>query len=260
MGANEFVTSQLIDKSICLITITRSQALNALNALVIHQINNLVDRAESDTDIRVIVITGSGTKAFCSGADIGELRDLSLKAARSQLEAGNTLMNRLAALEKPTIAAVNGVAIGGGFELALACTMMILSDNAKIGLPEVTLGLIPGYGGTQRLPPLIGRQRAARLMLTGELLTADEAFALGIGISAPLPSASFTDGVLKLARRLAEQSPSAVSSILASMSDSYDLQTRIMRELSLASTALSSTDGKSGIDKFLDKKRELQSR
>lgn len=169
-----------VEGNIGLITINRPDALNALNADLLFELSAAVSLAEADYNVRALVFTGSG-RAFIAGADIGNLQKLSdAFSGREAALAGQELMNSIAALPFPTIAAVNGFALGGGLELALACDMRVASKTARVGLPEVGLGLIPGYGGTQRLPRLVGQGFALELILTGRHVTADEALQMGL--------------------------------------------------------------------------------
>jgi enoyl-CoA hydratase len=169
-----------IENNIALITIQRPEALNALNDELIYEISIAVSLAEADYNVRALIITGTG-RAFIAGADIANLSNLSdVYMGREAALSGQELMNSIAALSFPTIAAINGFALGGGLELALACDLRVASPAARLGLPEVGLGLIPGYGGTQRLPRLIGLGRAMDLILTGRHINADEALQLGL--------------------------------------------------------------------------------
>ena len=155
------------------ITIERPQALNALNAEVIKQLAEAIDRAQTDSEVKTIVITGSGDKAFVAGADIKEFADYSGKEGKALAQQGqDSLFNRIERSSKPVIAAVNGFALGGGLELALACHIRIASDNARMGLPEVSLGVIPGYGGTQRLPQIVGKGKAMEMILSAKMMGA----------------------------------------------------------------------------------------
>jgi enoyl-CoA hydratase len=164
-----------VEDNIALITINRPDSLNALNADLLFELSAAVSLAEADYDVRALIFTGSG-RAFIAGADIGNLQKLSdAFGGREASLGGQELMNSVAALPFPTIAAINGFALGGGLELALACDMRVASKTARLGLPEVGLGLIPGYGGTQRLPRLVGQGFALELILTGRHVTADEA-------------------------------------------------------------------------------------
>ncbi len=169
-----------VDDQVAVITIDRPEALNALNDLLLVELNVAFELAEADLDVRALVLTGAG-RAFAAGADISNLQRLGDSfAGREASLAGQDVMNTLAALPIPTVAAINGFALGGGLELALAADLRVASPAARLGLPEVTLGLLPGYGGTQRLPRLIGASRALDLILTGRFVGADEALAMGL--------------------------------------------------------------------------------
>ncbi len=162
-----------------LMTLDRPEALNALSFAIIRDIGAAIDEA-AGWDIRALIITGEGEKAFCAGADIKELMGRSLIEEREGAELGQRIFGKLDSFKVPSIAAINGFAFGGGLELAMACTFRVAAPKAKMGLPEIKLGLIPGYGGTQRLPRLIGEGRAMEMVLTGRTIAADEAHAMGL--------------------------------------------------------------------------------
>ena len=162
------------------VTVNRPDKLNALNAATIAELDGCLAGLAADPAVRAVILTGAGEKAFVAGADIGELADLAAAAAERLAARGQALMDRIENLGKPVIAAVNGFALGGGCELAMACTFRYAADTARLGLPETGLGLIPGYGGTQRLPRLVGRGRALELILTGDMIDAAEALGLGL--------------------------------------------------------------------------------
>ena len=164
------------ENSILTLTINRPEKLNALNKALIQEMHDAMKEIEKDNEVRVVVITGSGAKAFVAGADISEFSDFSIEEGAQLAAQGQELLfNLIENFSKPVIAAVNGFALGGGLELAMACHFRVASDNAKMGLPEVSLGVIPGYGGTQRLPQLVGKGKAMELIMTAGMLTADEA-------------------------------------------------------------------------------------
>ncbi|QCR24418.1 enoyl-CoA hydratase/isomerase family protein [Pontibacter sp. SGAir0037] len=171
---------QLEDNGILTISINRADKLNALNSTTILELQQAIQEVYDDTTIKGVIITGVGAKAFVAGADIAEIAELSEVNARSFAERGQEVFSMIERCNKPVIAAVNGFALGGGCELAMACHMRIASENAKFGQPEVNLGLIPGYGGTQRLTQLIGKGKAMELMMTADMLSAPEALALGL--------------------------------------------------------------------------------
>ena len=159
------------ESGIALLTVNRPEKLNALSGVVIGELADAFARVASDPAIRAVIVTGAGEKAFVAGADIRELAELSPYEARVSMLRGQAVFRQLETCGKPSVAAVNGFALGGGLELAMACTVRFASDNAKLGQPEVKLGIIPGYGGTQRLPRLVGRGRALELLLAGDPIT-----------------------------------------------------------------------------------------
>lgn len=164
-----------LKEGIFIITINRPEKLNALNQLVIHEINKVIDEVYDNEDIKSVIITGSGEKSFVAGADISEFRKVDAGTGEAIAKFGHELMRKIENCPKPIVAAVNGFCLGGGCELALACHFIYASDNAKFGQPEINLGIIPGYGGTQRLTQLVGKNIANELMLTGKMISAEEA-------------------------------------------------------------------------------------
>ena len=165
---------------IAYITINRPKVLNALNMAVMEELRQAFAAVKDDAEVRVVILTGSGEKAFVAGADIGELSQHNAVSAKEYTHKGQAIIDSIENLGKPTIACINGFALGGGCELAMACTMRLASENAKLGQPEVKLGLIPGYGGTQRLSRLVGKGIAMQLVLTGEMISAQEAHRIGL--------------------------------------------------------------------------------
>ena len=192
------------------VTIDRPRALNALDRKTLGELERAFRAAGSDVSVRVVVLTGSGDKAFVAGADIRELARLSGVEGREFASAGQAVFDRIESLGKPVIAAVNGYALGGGCELAMSCSLRISSENAVFGQPEVRLGLIPGYGGTQRLPRLVGRGRALEMLLTGETVTAATALSIGL-VDRVVPAAELMSEVGALAARIMRSAPLAVS-------------------------------------------------
>lgn len=168
------------EDGITLLTISRPEKLNALNEATMRELDDALGRLESDSSQRGLIVTGAGEKAFVAGADIRELAALDPVGARALTLRGQRIFRRLETMPKPSVAAVNGYAMGGGLELAMSCTFRVASLNARLGQPEVKLGIIPGYGGTQRLPRLVGRGRALELLLTGEAINAAEAHRIGL--------------------------------------------------------------------------------
>ncbi|MBE0567163.1 MAG: enoyl-CoA hydratase/isomerase family protein, partial [Krumholzibacteria bacterium] len=175
------------------VTVNRPDKLNALNSALIGELDACMEALAQDGAVRAVILTGAGPKAFVAGADIGELADLTAAAAEKLARRGQALMDRIENLGKPVIAAVNGFALGGGLELAMACSFRYAADTARLGLPETGLGLIPGYGGTQRLPRLVGRGRALELILSGDMIDAPTALALGL-VNRVVPAARAASG------------------------------------------------------------------
>ena len=175
-----YVKIEINTPGVCIVTISRPQALNALNTATIDRLYEGMQEIGQNHDIKAVIITGEGEKAFVAGADIRELAELNEQEAFLLSKKGQDLFNLIGNFPKPVVAAVNGFALGGGCELAMACHMRIASANAKFGQPEINLGIIPGYGGTQRLTQLIGRGKAFELLMTGDMISAEEALALGL--------------------------------------------------------------------------------
>ena len=168
------------DGAVLIVTINRPDKLNALNTQTVTELDRAMEAARTDAEVRVIILTGSGEKSFVAGADINELAVQSPVSGREHARSGQAVFDRIERLGKPVIAAINGFALGGGCELAMACTLRIAADHAKLGQPEINLGLIPGYAGSQRLPRLVGRGRALELLLMGAPIPADEAWRIGL--------------------------------------------------------------------------------
>ena len=205
--------SELIELSftdgIGLMTINRPKALNALNSDVLAALDIAITTCEAHEDLRCVVLTGSGEKSFVAGADIAQMVDLTVAQATRFAATGHGVFERLECLPVPVIAAVNGFCLGGGCELALACDLVYASDKARFGQPEVKLGLIPGFGGTQRLARRVGAMRATELVSTGRMVGAEEAKSIGLCLDV-FPAAELMDGVLKVARTICGRAPLAV--------------------------------------------------
>lgn len=241
-------------EAVSIITLDRPSAHNALNEETIRILVRAVEDAEADRSVRAVVITGSGERSFCAGADLDELSGLSFERASEVLSAGQDAMSVIAGCSVPVIAAVNGLALGGGFELALACTFPILSKNASLGLPETGLGLIPGYGGTQRLPRIVGRAVAAHAILTGERITAERAFDLGLTPLTPVEPAELLDIALGVARRIAEKGPVATTAVLTALCTGAAKKENLALETMLAARAASGAESAEGISAFKERR------
>ncbi|GGJ65549.1 enoyl-CoA hydratase/isomerase family protein [Streptomyces brasiliensis] len=237
------------------LTINRPKAFNALNAAVLDGLADAVSDVAT-SGVRAIVVTGSGEKAFCAGADLKELADLDVDQARVLLARGQGVFRSLERCGVPVVAAVNGLALGGGFELVLSCTFAIVSHRASLGLPEAGLGLIPGYGGTQRLPRAVGPQVAAHVMLTGERISADRAHALGLAPLPPVAPEELLNSAHDVAARIVSKGPLAVRAILEAMDRGRDasLETGLALEASLAVAATAGAESTEGVAAFLERR------
>ena len=239
-----------------ILTINRPKVLNALNSGTIAEIRSVLREMQANEDLRVLIITGAGEKAFAAGADIGEIESLGLKDGFEFLKAGQQMNREIETLGKPTIAAVNGLALGGGCELALSCTLRIVSETAKFGLPELSLGVIPGYGGTQRLTRLIGKSRALWFLLNGDFINAEQALEMGLAGALVKPEA-LLDSVLKTAAKIAAKAPLAVKMALYGVQYGSEINSDagMVLENALANITLASEDKKEGIKAFLEKRK-----
>ncbi len=238
-----------------ILTIRRPEVLNALNRATLAEIVRAVDLLEADDDVRVVIVTGDGEKSFISGADINELAVLDPRGAEAISRFGQAAVDRLAGSPKPVIAAVNGYAFGGGCELALACHMRLASDNAVFGLPEVSLGIIPGYGGTQRLPRLVGLGRALELLLTGRRIKAEEAERIGL-VNRVVPREKLLDEAVALAEAIVKNAPLAVRAALeaATLGSELPLDVGLRLESAQFGILASSEDMHDGLKAFLEKR------
>lgn len=252
MAENENVRIERVGM-IAVLTIDRPGAYNALNAVVLTSLADAVTALAAD-GARAIIITGSGEKAFSAGADLGELEGLDGAAAHRVLAAGQRTMSVIENCPVPVIAAVNGLALGGGFELILACTFAVLADHATLGLPESGLGLIPGYGGTQRLAAVIGRPAAAHAMLTGSRLSAARAYDLGVTPVPPVPSADLLDAARAAAEDIASKGPRAQRAIITALGSSTVATSALELETALAGLATSGDEAREGIAAFREKR------
>lgn len=238
------------------LTINREDKLNALNRAVLEALRDAFEDAAHRSDTRCVVLTGAGQRAFAAGADIGEIRALAEDEVAAFVDFGHELMNGIENLGKPVIAAINGYALGGGCELALACTLRVAASTAQIGLPEVGLGLIPGYGGTQRLSRLAGRGRALHLMLTGKPIKAEQALQWGI-LNQVVEPDELGQAAGALAAQLATSAPLAMKAIMAAVHQGADLA--MARSLDLEkqyfARVCASADMREGTRAFLEKRK-----
>jgi enoyl-CoA hydratase len=244
------------DGPVCTVTINRPAVHNALNATVLAELSAAVLAADDDPGTRAVVLTGAGERAFSAGADLDELAGLSLTQAHETLRAGSRTMRLIETSRVPVIAAVGGLALGGGFELALACSFIVASERASFGLPESGLGLIPGYGGTQRLPRLVGRHVANYVMLTGERLDAAAAHACGLLPLPPTTAGALLSTAHDLAQRIARRSPAAAAAVLSASAHAGDapLEAGLALETALAALATHGPDAVEGVAAFREKR------
>ena len=239
-----------------ILAINRPKALNALNIEVLKDIQMGIQEAKDRSEMKALILTGSGEKAFVAGADIAEMKGMNSIEALNFSKLGHLTLKMIQDLDRPVIAAVNGYALGGGTEIAVACDFIYAYENARFGLPEVTLGIFPGFGGTQRLPRLIGKGRAKELILTGKMITAQEAFQMGI-VNRVFPPTSLMEETKKVALQIAANG--AVGVRLAKMAVDTGFNMDLTEACSLESYAFSlgftTEDQKEGMTAFIEKRK-----
>ena len=241
-----------------IITINRPNQLNALNKSTINELSDLLDKSEVDTQIKAIILTGSGEKAFVAGADIKEFSDFNIdQGAALSKEGHEKLFDKLENLSTPVIAAVNGFALGGGLELAMSAHIRVASDNAKMGLPEVSLGVIPGYGGTQRLAQLVGKGRANELILTAGMISAEDAYRIGL-VNHVVPQSELLATCQKMASRISRNSPRAISHAIKSVNAGFkDGVNGFDTEVSEFGKCFGTEDFKEGTSAIIEKRKPV---
>lgn len=238
------------------ITINRPKKLNALNKATIEELNSALSQLENDQDTKVIIITGSGEKAFVAGADISEFAHFSVEdGGRLAAKGQELLFDFVANFSKPVIAAVNGFALGGGLELAMSCHFRVASDNARMGLPEVSLGVIPGYGGTQRLPQLVGKGKAMEMIMTAGMIPADEALSCGL-VNHVTTQEELLPLAQKLAGKIMRNSMVAIGAAIRAVNANYeDGVNGYEVEIEAFGNAFGTEDFKEGTTAFLEKRK-----
>jgi enoyl-CoA hydratase len=241
--------------AILFLTFDRPKVLNALNQATIAELERVFAGVRTDDSIRAVIITGAGEKAFIAGADISELAQADSRNGKDLAQRGQAAFTTMEECGKPVIAAINGFALGGGCELALACTLRIASENAKLGQPEVKLGLVAGYGGTQRLPRLVGKGAALQLLLTGEIISAQEALRIGL-VNEVVPAERLLPRAEEIARAIAAVAPIAVRHTLEAVHHGYDqaLSDGLFLEASLFGLCCATEDKAEGTRAFLEKR------
>jgi enoyl-CoA hydratase len=250
----------LIEKkdSLAILKINRPDKLNALNEVTLNELNSVFTEFGSDNSLKVIIITGSGEKAFVAGADIAELNKLDIISGKKYAEKGQSLFNLIESFDKPVIAAVNGFALGGGCELALSCHIRLASENAKFGQPEVNLGIIPGYGGTQRLARLINSGRSMEYILTGDMIDAQEAFRLGL-VNHVYPQSELLTRAEEMGYKIISKARHAVRLAMKAVTATKEISQSegLNYEASLFSLCCGTEDFKEGTSAFLEKRKPV---
>ena len=241
---------------VAVLTFNRPDALNALNGKTLEELDSALDMLSKDTVSKVLILTGTGKKSFVAGADIKEMQGLDKEQGKEFSVRGQNVLNKLERLGKPSIAAINGFALGGGSEVALACSIRIASENAKFGQPEINLGIIPGYGATQRLPRIVGLGRAIEIMTTGEMISANTAREIGL-VNAVVPQDQLLERSMDLARIIASKSAPVIKLILDSVYEG--LNGNFQSGLDIESDAIGSSfvtkDAQEGIQAFIEKRK-----
>jgi len=244
-----------VSEKVARITFNRPNVLNALNRKTMDELGDCLNTVRADDEIRVLILTGAGEKAFIAGADINELSQQTPVNGREFTLYGQEIIHRLETLGKPAIAAINGFALGGGCELALACTLRIASRNAKLGQPEVKLGLVPGYGGTQRLPRLCGKGVAHELILTGEMISAEEALRVGL-VNRVVDSAELLATAEAIAKKIIANAPLAVKYAMEAVAHGMEMpqEEGLYLEATLFGLCCATQDMREGTRAFLEKR------
>ncbi len=241
---------------VAVVTVNRPEKLNALSRKTLEDIASAFDEAEASDAVKAVVVTGQGEKAFVAGADITEINTLDAQSGRAFALFGQGLFRRIETFPKPVIAAVNGFALGGGCELAMACHMRVASENARFGQPEVNLGIIPGYGGTQRLPRLVGKGVALELLLTGDMIGAGRAYELGLVNAVTAPGGA-VDKAMEIAAKAASKGPLAVRGCLEAVQAGLDMPVEegCYLEATLFGLCCASEDMREGTKAFMEKRK-----
>jgi enoyl-CoA hydratase len=246
------------DGPVAIVTIDRPVVLNAINAPTLEALGRALQDLKDDSEVRVVIVTGAGDRAFVAGADINELAVQTPTGGREHALKGQRVFDLIETMEKPVIAAINGYALGGGCELAMACTIRLAADSATIGLPEITLGILPGYGGTQRMARLLGKGKAMELILTGAPVSAGEALRIGL-VNKVVPAAELMTEARALAGRLAKQAPIAVRYIMSALNRGLEMPfaEACAFEATLFGLVASTADMREGTRAFLEKRKPV---
>ncbi len=245
-----------VEEGIALVKINRPKVLNALNHQVINELEKVMTEIKEDESVKGVIITGEGEKAFVAGADIKEITKLDATAGMEFALKGQKVFRLIETLGKPVIAAINGFALGGGCELAMACTLRVASEKAKLGQPEVNLGIIPGYGGTQRLPRLVGKGRALDLLITGRMIDANEALQWGL-VNKVVPPEKLLDEAKELLKLILSKGPLAVKYAIEALDRGLEvsLEEGLRIEADLFGLSCATEDMKEGTQAFIEKRK-----
>jgi len=248
----------LVDVSgrIATITINRPKSLNALTMATMQELSAVLEEIGGGTDVGAVLLTGAGEKAFVAGADISEMREFTPLRVLEFSRFGHRVLGNIERLPQPVIGVINGFALGGGCELAMACDILIAADTARFGQPEVNLGIIPGYGGTQRLPRLVGRNIAKEIVLTGEMISAQRAYEIGL-VNRVVSQGALMEAAREIARKILEKAPVALSTAKSVMNRGIDLdlESACALEANAFAVMFSTGDGEEGMTAFLEKRK-----
>lgn len=245
-----------VENGIGTVTINRPKALNALNAATIMELDRMFDELAKNDEVKVVILTGGGDKSFVAGADITEMQSMSAIEGRNWGKLAQAVFNKIENLPKPVIAAVNGYALGGGCEISMACDIRIASEKAKFGQPEVSLGIPPGFGGTQRLPRLVGKGRAKEMLFTGDMIDAAEACRIGLANKVVAPE-ELLNVAKAMANKIMSRAPIAVQVCKAAVNEGMDvdLESGVAYEAEIFGLCFATADQKEGMSAFVEKRK-----
>lgn len=255
VATSEFIVCE-VKSGVLVITVNRPDKMNSLNRQTIEELHEALAEAENNKEIRAVILTGSGQKAFVAGADIAEFADYGVNEGQQLSSTGHfKVFNFIENYSKPIIAAVNGFALGGGLELAMACHIRVVSDNAKLGLPEVGLGVIPGYGGTQRLAQLVGKGKAFEMIVTADMITAADAYKWGLA-NYVTTQEELMNKCFEITAKIAAKSPTAIKSAIKAINAGYNNQVNgFQAEIEEFGKSFATRDFKEGVSAFLEKRK-----
>ena len=249
------ISIQIAETGVLTITINREKKLNALCFELLVELRQILEQHQNDASVKGVIITGAGQKAFAAGADISEFLQLKPDGGEDMATSGHEVMHLIESYPKPVIAAVNGYALGGGCELAMACHLRLASENARFGQPEVNLGIIPGYGGTQRLVQLIGKAKALELLMTADMIKADEALRLGL-INHVVPQEELLEACEKIILKIADKAPLAIAGVIRCVNAHYNAcENGFETEVKEFGKCFASNDLQEGASAFLEKRK-----